>query len=119
MKAQLHTPRGDVDGVLLEDGTIVRLPPPEAQKLAALLADGQTPVRARLRLRGGARPLIAAKEIGADKDHLQPVAGPRGFGPGGHFRGHGMWHGGPGHMGERGPGPDGDMGAPPPPPPPQ
>ncbi|HJS86743.1 MAG TPA: hypothetical protein VJ779_14900, partial [Acetobacteraceae bacterium] len=41
IKEQLHGPRGDLNGVLLQDGTIVRLPPPEAQRLAAQLAPGQ------------------------------------------------------------------------------
>ena len=30
VKQQLHGPRGDLNGVVLEDGTIIRLPPPEA-----------------------------------------------------------------------------------------
>jgi hypothetical protein len=41
VKAQLHGPRGDLNGVLLEDGTIVRLPPEEADRLAPQLAIGQ------------------------------------------------------------------------------
>jgi hypothetical protein len=92
VKAQLHSSHGDVDGVLLEDGTIVRLPPPEAQKLAALLADGQTVFVRGFISEGPLGRVVAATALGADKDHTQPVAGP---GPGGHFRGHGPWHGGP------------------------
>lgn len=42
IKAQLHGPRGDLNGVLLQDGTIVRLPPPEAQSREAALAVGKT-----------------------------------------------------------------------------
>ena len=42
VKADLHTPRGDVDGAVLQDGTIIHLPPPEAEKYAALLAPGTT-----------------------------------------------------------------------------
>lgn len=42
VKAQLHGPRGDLNGVLLQDGTIVRLPPPEAQRREAALAVGKT-----------------------------------------------------------------------------
>lgn len=38
----LHGPRGDVNGVLIEDGTILRLPPPEAERFATQLAPGQT-----------------------------------------------------------------------------
>lgn len=37
----LHGPRGNVNGALLEDGTILRLPPPEAERLPALLVPGQ------------------------------------------------------------------------------
>lgn len=103
VKAQLHTPRGDVDGVLLEGGTIVRLPPPEAQKLAAQLADGQSLFVRGFGYEGVLGRVIAAKELGADKDHLQPVAGPHGFGPGGHMHGHhGPWEDGPGDHGHFG-----------------
>ena len=128
VKSQLHTPHGDVDGVLLDDGTIIHLPPPEAQKHAALLADGQTLF---VRGFGYASPLgkaVVAKQIGADKDHLEAIAGPPGFGPGHH--GHHGPFGGPdehgpfGGHGEHGPfgghgehGPFGDDDAPPPPPP--
>ena len=124
IKAQLHTPRGDVDGVLLDGGTIIHLPPPEAQKLAALLADGQSVFVRGFGYEGPLGRVVAAKEMGADKDHLQPVAGPRGFGPpgpgpGGHFHGRGPWWGGhdhhPGFPGPDG-GPDGGPDAPPPPP---
>lgn len=38
----LHGPRGDVNGALLEDGTILRLPPPEADRFASLLQPGQS-----------------------------------------------------------------------------
>ena len=40
IKAQLHGPRGDLNGALLEDGTIIRLPPPEAERLASTLTIG-------------------------------------------------------------------------------
>ncbi len=99
VKAQLHSPRGDVDGVLLDNGTIVRLPPPEAQKLAALLADGQTVFVRGFGIDSPLGKVIGATALGADKDHTQPVAGPRpggpGFGPGERHHGRGPWHGGP------------------------
>jgi hypothetical protein len=41
VKADLHGPRGEVNGALLEDGTVLRLPPPEAERQASLLAPGQ------------------------------------------------------------------------------
>src|ERR1700709_1836454 len=40
IKAQLHGPNGDLNGALLDDGTIVRLPPTEAQRMAANLTAG-------------------------------------------------------------------------------
>ncbi|MGH8323609.1 MAG: hypothetical protein ACRETD_07400 [Steroidobacteraceae bacterium] len=42
VQTTLHGPRGEANGAMLEDGTILRLPPPEAERLAALLAPGQT-----------------------------------------------------------------------------
>jgi hypothetical protein len=41
VKNQLFNRQGALDGVLLEDGTMVRMPPPEAERLGANLAVGQ------------------------------------------------------------------------------
>ena len=74
IKAQLHDQRGTLNGVRLEDGTIVRMPPPEAERLAANLAVGQ-PLYASGD--GVASPLgkvIAAHEIGPEKTHLVKIA---------------------------------------------
>src|SRR5947208_3012378 len=38
----LHGKRGEVNGALLEDGTVLRLPPPEAERLESWLRSGQT-----------------------------------------------------------------------------
>ncbi len=76
VKATLHTPRGEAAGVLLADGTVVRLPPPEAAKNAALLAPGQTLV---VRGEGVTSPLghvIAARQIGASADKMVEVGHP-------------------------------------------
>jgi hypothetical protein len=108
VKAQLHSPRGDVDGVLLNDGTIVRLPPPEVQKFAAQLAPGQTLYVHGSGYEGVLGKIVAAQALGVDKDHTQPVAGPR-FGGMGRMFGHRGMRGGPdGHgpmMGGPGGGP--------------
>lgn len=84
--AVLHTPRGEANGVRLEDGTIIRLPPPEAKRLAETLAVGKT---VAVRGEGYAGPLgrvIAARQLGEGKDSLKDVAAPRHgerrFGPG-------------------------------------
>ena len=77
VKSQLHSPRGDVNGVLLSDGTIVRLPPPEVQKFAAQLAPGQTLFVRGPGYTGPLGKIVAAQALGADKEHTQTVAGPR------------------------------------------
>jgi hypothetical protein len=41
VQMSLHGPRGELNGAMLEDGTILRLPPPEAERIAALLMPGQ------------------------------------------------------------------------------
>ena len=42
VQASLYGPAGDLNGAMLDDGTIVRLPPPAAYQWASLLAPGQT-----------------------------------------------------------------------------
>ena len=44
IQTTLHGPRGEVNDAMLEDGMILRLPPPEAERLASRLAPGQTVV---------------------------------------------------------------------------
>jgi hypothetical protein len=102
VKEVLHEARGDMNGVLLEDGTVVRLPPREAERIGATLGVGQP-----LFVRGAgiASPLgkvIMARQVGPDQAHLTDIAAPR-------MRG-GPWMHGHGMMGMRGP----DDGAPPP-----
>ena len=73
IKLQLHDPDGRLNGVLLEDGVIVRMPPPDAEQDAAGLAVGQ-PLYARGD--GVTSPLgkvIAAREIGPAKTKLIKV----------------------------------------------
>jgi hypothetical protein len=113
VKAQLHGPRGELNGALLEDGTVVHLPPPEAERLAATLAVGQTIYASGY---GVALPygrVIGARMIGATKADAKEIAGPR---PGGM---HGWLHGWMGGHGPEGAGPHhGPHGDAPPPPPP-
>lgn len=88
VKMQLHGPRGDLNGVLLQDGTIVRLPPPEAQRREAALAVGKTVF---VQGEGVASPLgrvVEARMIGTSAqdatalpmpprhDHRGPPGGP-------------------------------------------
>ena len=77
VKAALHEPRGEVNGVLLDNGTVVRLPVAEAKRLAAELAVGQ---KLFVRGMGVTSPLgkvVMARQIGADRTKLADVAMPR------------------------------------------
>ena len=92
IKAALHGRQGEVNGALLEDGTIIRMPPPEAQRLAAQIAPGAT-----VYVQGGgyAGPLgrvIAARAIGPDANSTTAIAAP----PPKHGPGHGPGRRGPG-----------------------
>jgi hypothetical protein len=76
VKAQLHGRRGELNGVLLEDGTIIHLPPDEADRLAAQLAVGQ-PIY--VSGEGIASPLgkvIAAQQIGPNQSQVAQIQMP-------------------------------------------
>jgi len=73
VKLQLHGPDGRLNGVLLEDGAIVRLPPPDAEQDAAGLAVGQ-PLYARGDgMTTSLGKVIAAREIGPASTKLIKV----------------------------------------------
>jgi hypothetical protein len=100
IKAQLHGPRGNLNGVLLADGTIARLPPPEARKLAPTLAVGQSVFVRGDGVASGLGRVIGVRAIGPNPQQLTEVAGPHmrrdgpdGAGPEGER--HGPRHGGP------------------------
>lgn len=76
IKAQLHGPRGDLNGVLLEDGTIVRMPPPEAERLATMLVAGASVTVQGDGIEGPLGRVIEARSIGPDATHLTQVATP-------------------------------------------
>ena len=76
VKLQLHDRQGRLNGVLLEDGTTVRMPPDEAARHATGLAIGQS---LYARGNGVADPLgkvIAAREIGPNSAQLSKVSEP-------------------------------------------
>jgi hypothetical protein len=67
----LHGPKGEARGALLEDGTIIRIPPHEAERIV---------VGARLAVRGDGLTnsigtVIEAHEIGASEETLRRVEG--------------------------------------------
>lgn len=104
IKQALYGPRGEMNGVLLDDGTQIHLPPPEAQRLAAQLAPGQTVYASGNGMAGPLGKVIGARAIGPSSAQVTQIAAP-------------PPHGGPGRD-RRGP-PPGGPDAPPPAPPQQ
>ena len=84
VKMQLHGPRGELNGVLLADGTIVHMPPPAAARFETLLVPGAAIAVAGDELSVDQGHAIAATAIGHDDATLQSVvmAPPPGAGPG-------------------------------------
>jgi hypothetical protein len=80
IKQVLHGPRGDANGALLNDGTEVRMPPPEAAKLGDALAAGKPLFVKGNGMTSPLGKIILARQIGPDENHLTDVAapGPRG-----------------------------------------
>ena len=76
IKAQLHGPQGDLNGALLEDGTIVRLPPPEAQRLAGDLTPGAPLFVQGEGFAGPLGRVIEATSIGPNQNQLAQIAAP-------------------------------------------
>ncbi len=71
---QLHGPRGDINGALFDNGTVLRLPPPDAERLQTLIQPGQ-PVTVRgAILRTPLGTVIEATAIGSSPDQLNDIA---------------------------------------------
>nr|WP_249131075.1 hypothetical protein [Bradyrhizobium diazoefficiens] len=103
--AQLHGKRGEVNGVLLDDGTTLRLPPPEAERLQDQLRQGQTVSARGDILDTPLGKVVDVRAIGASPDRMsEELRGPRPPGP-------------PDGPDRRGPPPPPGFGPPPPPPP--
>jgi hypothetical protein len=73
IKLQLHDPRGHLNGVLLEDGMIVRMPPPDAERHAASLAVGQPLYASGDGISGPLGKVIAAREIGPSSTKVTKI----------------------------------------------
>ena len=77
VRLSLFGPKGELRGALLEDGTIVRIGPTEAELLAELLRPG-----AFIAVRGDGLQtkhgrVIAGQEVGSDRHSLKPVKAPK------------------------------------------
>jgi hypothetical protein len=77
VRLSLFAPKGELRGALLEDGTIVRIGPREAQRFSKLLQPGAA-VAARgdgVETRHGR--VVDGKEIGSDLENLEPAKSPK------------------------------------------
>jgi hypothetical protein len=79
---ELHGKQGEVNGAVMEDGAMLRLPPPEADRLSDLLLrilqPGKTIFLRGTRTKSVLGTVIEASAIGPSPDRLNQVAGPRG-----------------------------------------
>lgn len=78
---QLHGKRGEVNGVLLDDGTTLRLPPPEAERMQEYLRQGQTVAARGDILDTALGKVVDVRAIGAFPDQMTELRGPRPPGP--------------------------------------
>lgn len=82
VKLQLHGPRGELNGVLLDNGAEVHLPPPVAEQLGDALAVGK-PVAVRgFGSKSVLGTSIEARAFGAGAASLKEIAPPPPGGPG-------------------------------------
>jgi hypothetical protein len=84
--AVLHGKRGETNGALLDNGTILRLAPLEAERVQGWLQPGQTVTVRGASLSNPLGTVIEVSAIGASPDQLTELAvglpaGPKGAGP--------------------------------------
>jgi len=78
---QLHGKRGEVNGVVLDDGTTLRLPPPEAERMQDQLRQGAS-ISARGDILDTALGrVVDVRAIGASPEQMTELRGPRPPGP--------------------------------------
>jgi hypothetical protein len=80
VRMTLHGPQGEVNGALLEDGTVLRLPPPEADRFASLLQPRRTVVAEGTGFSNAIGKVVEVWQIGATRDQLSQVQMPPGQG---------------------------------------
>ena len=83
VQQQLHGPAGDINGALLDDGTIVRIGPREAYQVGALLGPGQSLVAQGWALTTAYGRVLDAQAIGPSAAQMTLVSPPTppGYGP--------------------------------------
>ena len=72
----LHGARGEANGALLEDGTVLRLTPPEAYRLSSLLQQGQDVFAEGVGFSSALGNVIEVRLIGPSREQLTVVQAP-------------------------------------------
>jgi hypothetical protein len=86
IRMSVHGPRGEINGVLLTDGTVLRLPPDAALNLASLLQPGRTVFARGDGMSNAIGKVLEVREIGPSRDALSPVEIPPPRDPGRRLR---------------------------------
>jgi hypothetical protein len=74
--AQLHGRRGELNGAVLDDGTVLRLPPPEAARLSDSLQVGRSVTARGNRTSSDLGSSMDVSALGATADQLSQVDAP-------------------------------------------
>jgi hypothetical protein len=69
----LHGPKGEVRGALLENGTIIRVPAGDAERIEQLLSPGRMLAVRGEGLVSELGTVVEAREVGPSADRLQPL----------------------------------------------
>jgi len=80
VRIALHGREGEVNGVLVEDETVLRLPPPEAYRFAALLQPGQAVVAEGAGFTTPIGKVLEVWQLGASREQLSQLQLPAGPG---------------------------------------
>ena len=73
IRMSLHGPRGEINGVLLTDGTVLRLPPDAAVNLVTLLQPGRMVIAQGDEVSNPIGKVLEVREFGTSRNHLTPV----------------------------------------------
>jgi hypothetical protein len=76
VRMALHGPQGEVNGVLLESGAILRFPPDQADQLAALIRPHQTLVADGIAITTSMGTVVDVQQLGSSRDRMMTVRPP-------------------------------------------
>jgi len=76
VRMALHGPQGDVNGVLLESGAILRFPPDQADQLASIIQPHQSLVAEGITVTNSLGTVVDVQQIGLARDRLVAVGPP-------------------------------------------